>query len=64
MLRHPHNVTFRDLHGAATERGWEHQRTEGSHYIYRKGDRQLTIPHHGYIAAGTIRSILRMLEGD
>lgn len=63
MLRHPHNIRPADLMSAAEERGWVHDRTSGSHLIYRKGAARLSIPQH-VRAPGTIRSIIEVLLSE
>jgi predicted RNA binding protein YcfA (HicA-like mRNA interferase family) len=60
LLRNPGNVTARDLIRAAEDRGWERDRTRGSHHTYVKGERGIQIPDP-VKGIGTIRKIIRDL---
>lgn len=43
--------------------GWEHDRTNGDHYIYKKDGvtKNASIPDHRSIKEGTLRDIVRTL---
>lgn len=36
-----------ELHRLVKKNKWKHVRTDGSHYIYQKGDRTYPVPFHG-----------------
>ena len=42
-----------ELHRRIKKNGWEHIRTEGSHYIYQKDGRAYPVPFHGPKEVGT-----------
>jgi mRNA interferase HicA len=50
-----------ELHRLLKSKGWQHIRTEGSHYIYEKDGKKLTAPYHGAkeVPKGTEKSIKR-----
>jgi len=39
--------------------GFNHQRTKGSHAVFRKDSHVCVVPLHSELAAGTLRGILR-----
>ncbi|HEY6082978.1 MAG TPA: type II toxin-antitoxin system HicA family toxin [Chitinophagaceae bacterium] len=36
-----------EFHRKIKKNGWEHIRTEGSHYIYEKDGKRYPVPYHG-----------------
>jgi mRNA interferase HicA len=40
-------MKYREFHRMVKSNGWEHIRTEGSHYIYEKDGRTYPVPYHG-----------------
>ena len=63
MYESPANVSGRDLMRAAERRGWELARISGSHHIYRKAGRRVSIPLT-VRKNGTKRRIIRaLMEG-
>ena len=54
------NITFRDVCRAAESLGWRYHHESGSHIIYKRnpGDGHLSIPKHGELRAGTIRTLI------
>jgi mRNA interferase HicA len=37
----------REFHKKIKNAGWQHIRTNGSHYIYEKDGRTIPVPYHG-----------------
>lgn len=42
-----------ELHRLIRKNGWQHLRTEGSHYIYEKDGKTYPVPFHGNKDIGT-----------
>jgi mRNA interferase HicA len=40
-------VKSSELHRMVKKAGWQHIRTEGSHYIYSKDGKNYPVPYHG-----------------
>ncbi len=36
-----------EFHRKINRNGWEHVRTEGSHYLYEKDGKRYPVPYHG-----------------
>ncbi len=55
-------MTYRELEILLKKNGWYHERTNGSHYIFkhRTISGSIPVPHHkGDIKKGTLKSILK-----
>ena len=54
----------REVERVARVDGWSHQRSSGSHRVYRKtgNPRNLTIPDHSNLNEGTLRSLLKIMD--
>lgn len=52
-----------ELHRLIKKNGWEHIKTEGSHYIYKKENRKYPVPYHGSkeIGTGLCKKIIKEL---
>ena len=40
-------MKYSEFHRKIKKDGWQHIRTEGSHYIYEKGKETVSVPFHG-----------------
>lgn len=55
--------TSREVRRVAEQLGWEHHRTAGSHYVYRKAGNplRLSIPMHRDVKVGLLRDFIDIM---
>jgi len=51
-------VSSRDLIKYLTRKGFQYQRTRGSHHVYKLNERLVCIPERGEVGKGLLRAIL------
>jgi len=63
MLRLPPEMRFEEVIKVLEAFNWQLINTEGSHFIYAKGDVQITIvKHHSKVKRGYFREIVDILN--
>ena len=53
-----------ELHRLIKRSGWEHLKTEGSHYIYQKDGLKYPVPYHGSkeVGWGLLKNIIKVMK--
>ena len=53
-----------ELHRLIKRSGWEHLKTEGSHYIYEKDGLKYSVPYHGSkeVGWGLLKNIIKVMK--
>ncbi|OAT80352.1 type II toxin-antitoxin system HicA family toxin [Desulfotomaculum copahuensis] len=66
IINNPNHVKFEELDKILTRSGFKRRqpRKGSSHYVYKKGDRILTVPfHEPHIKAHYVKEAILALEG-
>lgn len=65
LRRNPRHVTFEELDTLLRRAGFERRSTKGSHYVYRKADKRLTVPYRKpHLLPVYVIQALRLLEEE
>lgn len=53
-----------ELHRKIKRNGWEHLKTEGSHYIYTKEGKKYPVPYHGSkeVGLGLLKKMINEMK--
>ncbi|MEY3208868.1 MAG: hypothetical protein RL064_899 [Bacteroidota bacterium] len=53
-----------ELHRKIKKNGWEHFKTEGSHYIYKKEGKKYPVPYHGSkeVGLGLLKKMMKEMD--
>lgn len=63
MLRLPSELRYEEVIKVLEAFDWQFINTDGSHFIYAKGDVQITVVrHHNKVKRGYIREIIEILN--
>jgi predicted RNA binding protein YcfA (HicA-like mRNA interferase family) len=64
----PNSVRFKELEGIILKSGFKRVNIRGSHYVYKRGDRILTVvkPHRGHKHCHwlDVKDVIKVLEED
>ena len=68
IKQNPKSVRFKELEGVILGSGFKRVNVRGSHYVYKRGDRILTVvkPHEGHKHCHwlDVKHLIRVIEED